>query len=221
MNEVITSILPHAVAVALSPIPIAALILVLLSNRARENSVFYLLGWVIALIVNVGFFSVAYQILPASGGSKSLAYVLLSLLLGIGLIFLALKQWQKRPKHGEEPQTPKWMAEIETFTPLKSFVLAFTLVTINAKNTIVNISAGITLGKDSTSLTELITGLTVFTTIGSLTIAVPVIAFLIYGDRLKGELKSLKDWFIYNSATILFVLFLILGASIISKAFNG
>ena len=221
MNEVVTSILPHAVGVALSPIPIAALILVLLSNRAKENSIFYLFGWVVALIVNIVFFSLVFQELPASSGQKSGIYTLATLLLGLGLLFLAFRQWQKRPKPGTEAQVPKWMSSIETFTPTKSFGLAFMLVTVNAKNTILNISAGVTLGKEATSLTELVAGVAVFTFVASLTIIIPVVGFLLYGDHLKTELNNLKDWFIYNSATILFVLFLILGVNLISKAFNG
>lgn len=221
MDTVIASVIPHAVAVALSPMPIAALILLLLSNKARSNSVAFLLGWMVALLINVGICIILFSEASNQTQSKSMLSSLISALLGITLLFLAFKQWRGRPKTGETPITPKWMQTLESFTPLKAFGVAFLLVTLNAKNTVLDIATGVIIGQKATSVSEGITALLIFTVIASSTIIIPVSAFLLYGNRLTHTLDSLKQWFMYNSATILFVLFLILGVSLLSKAFGG
>ena len=49
MGSAIGSILPQAIGVAISPIPIIAVILMLFSKRARSNSLAFLAGWVLAV----------------------------------------------------------------------------------------------------------------------------------------------------------------------------
>lgn len=56
MGEALSAILAPAVGVLISPFPIVGLILILLSNKARLNSVFYMLGWIIG---NAGVFLIA------------------------------------------------------------------------------------------------------------------------------------------------------------------
>jgi len=49
MGEVIGDVLPSALGVAISPVPIIAVILMLLAPRARAASVAYLIGWVVGV----------------------------------------------------------------------------------------------------------------------------------------------------------------------------
>ena len=51
MGSAISSILPQAIGVAISPVPIIAVILILFSQRARSNGPAFLVGWVLALAV--------------------------------------------------------------------------------------------------------------------------------------------------------------------------
>ena len=46
---------------------------------------------------------------------------MIKILLGVALLFLALRQWRSRPKPGEEPALPKWMAAIDTMTAGAAF----------------------------------------------------------------------------------------------------
>ena len=51
LSSVIGDILPQAVAVAISPVPIIAVILMLFSAKARANGIAFAAGWVVALTV--------------------------------------------------------------------------------------------------------------------------------------------------------------------------
>ena len=51
MGNSLGSILPMAIGVAISPVPIIAVILMLFTQRTRSNSIAFLVGWVLALVV--------------------------------------------------------------------------------------------------------------------------------------------------------------------------
>ena len=51
MGQAIGDLLPSAIGVALSPVPIIAVILMLGTPKARSNGPAFALGWVIGLIV--------------------------------------------------------------------------------------------------------------------------------------------------------------------------
>ena len=113
MGNAIGSILPQAIGVAISPVPIIAVILMLFSQRARSNGSAFLLGWVLALAVVGSIVLVLANLgkISAGGTPSTLAYVL-KLLLGLLFLLLAIRQWRGRPKAGEEPQMPRWMASL-------------------------------------------------------------------------------------------------------------
>jgi len=219
--SVITSILPHGAAVALSPMPIAALILLLLSNRAKLNSLSFLVGWVVAIYVNVGLFMIIFDSPVNSAGGQSTVMFYIHLILGIFLLAIAIKEWKMRPKAGVTPKTPKWMNAIDGMSPIMAFVIAFGLVTVNAKNTVIDIAAGVQIGQNTSNIVEAFTALSIYAFVASISILIPVVGFLILGNKLNSKLEDLKTWFLYHNASILFVLFLILGLSMISKAFGN
>jgi hypothetical protein len=51
MGEAIGQLLPFAVGVALSPTPIVAMILMLITPKARTNGIVFVLGWVLGISV--------------------------------------------------------------------------------------------------------------------------------------------------------------------------
>src|SRR5947209_8718624 len=148
MGNAIGSILPQAIGVAISPVPVIAVILMLFSQRARSNGPAFLVGWVLALAV-VGSIVLVLASLGkvSTGGTPStLAYVL-KLLLGLLLLLLSVRQWRSRPKAGEEPKMPKWMATIDTITAGKAFGLAALLVGANPKNLALTLAAALSIAQ--------------------------------------------------------------------------
>lgn len=220
MEKHIADILPYATAVALSPMPIAALILMLLSKRAKINSIAFSFGWILGLAVLVFIVSSLVglsdsDVHAATGFSIK---TLIDLVLGILLLILAFSQWKKRTKQGQEPSMPKWMSAIETFSPVKAFGIGFALATLNVKNTPMGITVGAVIS-DAGSAGSAV--LIVYLLLASSTITIPTIGFLLFGKKLEPGLEKLKTWLIGNNATIMFVLFLILGVVILSKALGN
>jgi threonine/homoserine/homoserine lactone efflux protein len=222
MGSAISSMLPQAIGVAISPVPIIAVILMLFSQRARSNGPAFLVGWVLALAL-VGSIVLMLANLGkiSTGGTPStLAYVL-KLLLGLLFLFLAMRQWRSRPKEGEEPQMPKWMATIDTITAGKAFGLAFLLAGVNPKNLALTLAAALSIAQAGASGAVPWIALLIFVMLASITVAGPVLYYLFAGQSAEKMLTSWKAWLIANNTTVMFVLLLVLGVALIGEGLGG
>ncbi len=97
LGEAIGDLLPSAVGVALSPVPIVAVILKLGTPRARTNGPAFAAGWVAGL-VTVGVIVLLVAGNADSSGDTSTAVDVVVLLFGVLLLAVAVKQWQGRPR---------------------------------------------------------------------------------------------------------------------------
>lgn len=61
----------------------------------------------------------------------------------------------------------------------------------------------------------------VFVVIASLTVAGPVVVYLLMGQKVAPALNSVKDWMAANNATIMVVLFLVLGTKMLGDGTAG
>ena len=90
MGQVIGDLLPLAVGVAISPIPIIAVILMLLAPKAGGTSAGFLVGWVVGIVVATTLFLLLAGTLDlGSSGEPSAAASWVKLVLGALLLLLA------------------------------------------------------------------------------------------------------------------------------------
>jgi hypothetical protein len=218
VGQGISEVLTFAVGVAISPVPIIAVILMLFSAKARVNGPVFLLGWVLALAV---VSTVAYVISDQSNAStSSTASDTISwgkIVLGVLFLLLAARQWKSRPAPGVEPEMPKWMAGIDALAPGKAFGFGVLLAGVNPKNLLLTVAAAAGLAQLGLSTTDVVVSLIVFVAVGSLTIAGPVVYYLVGGDKAKTELDSMKGWLATHNAAVMAVLFLVFGVDLIAK----
>ena len=213
LNAVIGDILPLALGVAISPIPIIAAILMLFSRRATGTSVGFLVGWILGIIVVTGVFTALSGSLTA-GSEASAGVSWTKIILGVLLLLFGLRQWRGR---NDAATTPKWMAAIDDFTPVKAFGLGFLLSAVNPKNLLMGIAAGVAIGSAGLSVGGEAAAIAVFTVIAASTVAVPVIAYLFAKQKMRGPLDAMKAWLQANNATVMAVLLLVIGVVLIGK----
>ena len=174
MGQAIGDLLPSAIGVALSPVPIIAVILILATPKARSNGPAFAVGWVLGLVI------VSVIVLLVAGGSddpdsgSSTAVDVIKLLLGLLFLVMAFKQWQGRPKPGEEATMPTWMSTVDRFAPGKSLVFGAALSGANPKNLALTVAAAASIAQAGLSGSESAIAVAVFVVIGSLTVAGPV-----------------------------------------------
>jgi len=213
MNAVIGEILPLALGVAISPIPIIAAILMLFSPRAGGTGGGFLVGWILGIIVVTGLFTALSGSLT-TGGDTEAGVSWTKIILGVLLLLVGLRQWRGR---SGDKATPKWMAAIDEFTPVKAFGLGFLLSAVNPKNLLMGIAAGVAIGSAGLSTGGEAVAIAVFTVIAASTVAVPVIAYLSAKQKMRGPLDAMKAWLQDNNATVMAVLLLVIGVVLIGK----
>lgn len=221
MREVIGQILPLAVGVAISPIPIIAVVLMLVTPRARANGPMFVIGWLIGLAaIGVIVLAIAGGVEASSSDSTSgVAWV--KLLLGAGLVSVALRQWRGRPHPGETATMPKWMDAIDTFSPVKALGAGVVLSAVNPKNLLLAVGAATAIGQSGISGTDQAVAYAVFTVIATVGVAIPVVIYFAMGDRAPALLASLKTWMGVHNNAIMAVLCLIIGVKLIGDAIGG
>jgi threonine/homoserine/homoserine lactone efflux protein len=219
--DAIGGLFPAAIGVALSPIPIVAVILMLDTPKARSNGPAFALGWVVGLsTVSVIVLLVAHGASdPDSASSTSVNWVT----LGLGVLFLSLagQQWRKRPKQGEEPVMPKWMNSIDGFTAPKALVLGLALSAANPKNLGLTLAAAASIAQAGLSAGEAAIAVTVFVVLGSITVVGAVLFYLVASKDDAKLLGTIKEFMTDHSAVIMMVILLILGAKLIGDGLSG
>jgi len=217
MGDAIGATLGYAVGIAVSPIPIAAVILMLFSGRARINSVTFMVAWVVGIAV-VTTVVVLIPGIEANDSESSDTTGWIKLVLGVLLLAVGVRQWRARPGPDEEPSTPGWMAKIDGLRPGAAFGLGFLLSALNPKNLLLAIAAGVSIGALALPTSETVGAVVVFTLIAAITVTVPVVAYLIAGKRLDSTLDRTKAWLISNNATVMAVLLVVFGVSLLGDA---
>ncbi|HEX6424953.1 MAG TPA: GAP family protein [Acidimicrobiales bacterium] len=219
MSQGISEILTFAVGVAISPVPIIAVILMLFSARAKVNGPMFLLGWAAALaVVSFAVYFAADAGDPATSSGASDAISWGQVVLGALLVVLALRTWRKRPAPGEQPDMPKWMGGIDGLAPGKALGLGLLLAGPNPKNLLLTVGAATSLSQLGLDPTDAVVSLIVFVVVGSLTIGLPVLYYLVGGDRAHATLDDLKAWLTLHNDAVMTVLFLVFGVKLIATA---
>lgn len=213
MANAIGQILGNAVGVAISPIPVIALILMLLSRAATKHALAFLLGWLVGL-TGMGLIVLAIGV-EASAGGESDSGGIVKIVIGALLLGLALRQWRARPQPGAEPTMPGWMAAIDEFTAVKALGLGLLVTVPNPKNLGLTVAAATTISGAGLDRGGEIVALLVFVGVASLTIIVPVVAYLVAGARAEAVLTSTQSWLLANHAAVMTVLFVVLGAKVL------
>jgi threonine/homoserine/homoserine lactone efflux protein len=222
MNGVIGDILPAAVGVAISPIPVIAAILMLLSPKARKTSLGFLAGWVLGIVLAVVVFALlAAGISPAASTGPQPVAGTIYLLVGVLLLVLGVLQWRRRPHGDTQPAMPKWMEAIDSMTAVRGMLLGAALAALNPKNLLLTVAAGTSIGAAKLGTGEATVAVIIFTVVASSTVAAPVVAFLVAAERMKKPLDDLGQWLVINNATVMSVLLLVLGVTQVSKGIGS
>jgi threonine/homoserine/homoserine lactone efflux protein len=222
MADAIGEVLPLAVGVALSPVPIIAVVLMLGTPRARTNGPAFILGWLVGLsLVGVIVLLVSSGADASDDDGPAMWVSILKLVLGVLLLGIAAHQWRGRPRRDTDASLPKWMETIDRFTPARSAAIAFALSGINPKNLVLTVGAAAAIAHTGASTGGQAVALAVFVVLGALGPGIPVAVYFLMGDRATHILDDLKSWMGRNNAAIMAVICLVIGAKLIGDGISG
>jgi threonine/homoserine/homoserine lactone efflux protein len=221
VGEAIGGVLAPAVGVALSPIPIVAVILMLATPKGRSNGAAFGLGWIVGLLgVSVAvltFTSGADDPTSTSADGTNSTLVI----FGVVLAVVGVRQWRKRPKAGAEPVMPAWMSTVDQFTAAKSLGLGIVLSAVNPKNLALTVAAAASISQSGADGVDALAAEVAFVVIASATVVGLVLAHLLAGDKVAGRLESLKTTMATHNAVIMAVICWVLAAKLIGDGTGG
>jgi hypothetical protein len=211
-----------AVGIAISPVPIIAVILMLFSARASRLGPAFMVGWIGGLLIGGAILlAVADPAGVSDDDGASTTSSIIHLALGLALVFLAYRQWQKRPKPGEHPELPKALQAVDKLSIPVALGMGALLSTINPKNLILLAGGATAIASVGLSTADAAIALLVFVLIASVSIIVPVVWYLVDRDRASHSLARLRDWLAQHNAVVMMVLLLVIGVSQIGTAISG
>lgn len=208
---------PLAAAIAASPFPVIPVILLLLTPRAAANGVGFVAGWAAGILVGTAAFVALAAVVD--GFDEPPTWVSWTrVALGAALVVLGVRQWLARAEEGD---APGWMRSLDDSTPGSAARLGVLLSAANPKILLLTAAAGLTIA--DAGLTGFATALTVvvFTLAGSVTVVLPVVTYLVLGERARGPLLRAEGWLVRHNATIMAVVVLVIGVVLVVNGVIG
>ncbi|OXR40085.1 hypothetical protein B7C42_07840 [Nocardia cerradoensis] len=218
MGAVLGDLLPLAVGVAISPIPIVAAILIILSANAARAGTGFAIGWVLGIVVVTTIFVVLSGTLSDSQDKQSSTVTAwIKIVLGIVLLGLAAMQWRSRSDTG----VPGWMRAIDTLSAVGAVGLGALLSAVNPKNLLLCVSAGVAIGTSGIGGGQAVIAVLVFTVIAAASVLVVVIGYLVAAERLREPLDRARRWLQANNHVVMAIVLLVMGAVVLGKGIGG
>lgn len=148
MNQ-LHDLLPLAVGMLISPLPIVAIVAIILAPRGRTAAPAYasvFIGVSLVFIVVGALTSAGSSSASPSGTAKTVSFIL-AIVLTLGFAALAIASWLSRPRHGQPPKAPAWLAALDSVTPAKAAALGLIMAVTNTKNIPLALKGGALIGE--------------------------------------------------------------------------
>ena len=224
MSALLLSLSPLIIGSALVPIQIIIDILLLKNPKqgllkasayvGGMTTLRLLQGLIFGLILTGGVSATAEE----SSGKGPIVSTLL-LVLGIFFLITAYKQWRKDDDPDAPP--PKWLAMMDSVTPLKAFGLGFGLLLIGAKFWVFTLTAiavigEAALGQPTSTLTYLL-----FVLLAESLLLIPILIRVILPQQSKSILEKTSAWLTHYNRPIVILISLVFGLLFMYQGASG
>jgi len=214
MADAIGRLLPLAVAMAISSVPILVTVLILLSPNARRSSFAFMIGWIVGIaLVFTGCVALS-QVLPtpvAHGSQEALGSAMI--VIGVALVALAVIGGL-RARRTRSSGVPRWMNAMGSLGPVRSAGVGL-ILNLRPKSLLLCAAAGLAVRSDRLASGELITVVVLFTLISASSVIGPVVVAAASPQRAQGWLRAMRAWIERNSAVVTTLILLLIGVVVI------
>ncbi|MBO1738000.1 GAP family protein [Leifsonia sp. TF02-11] len=236
MGQLVLDLVPLLFGILLSPLALMALIAVLVSARARTNGIAFALGWLagIALVLTICFLLFgALQV--RSVRHPPLWVPIVQLLVSAVLISGAVAVYRRGKARIEQmaaarsprqvaaaaPQLPGWLQQVESFRPIRTFLLGLGLFVLNPVDASCAIIAALDARQAAVDDTTAAVTLIVFGLVASLSIVAPVVIVVVRGRAAEPFLARIRTWVAGNTHVLNAALLLVIGVLQLQKSLSG
>jgi drug/metabolite transporter superfamily protein YnfA len=208
-------LLPLAVGMLISPLPIVAIVAIILAPRGRTAAPAYasvFIGVSLVFIIVGALTSAGSSSASPSGTAKTVSFIL-AIVLTLGFAALAIASWLSRPRHGQPPKAPAWLAALDSVTPAKAAALGLIMAVTNTKNIPLALKGGALIGEAHLPLLAAGGLCLALVVVGSLPLIVAASVATSGSAAVTKALERVKTEMIAHNAIIMTVLFAILAAN--------
>ncbi|MFK4729446.1 GAP family protein [Agromyces mediolanus] len=209
----LAQLVPLAAGVVISPLPIVAVVALLLSPRGRGNGLAFAaantgIGFAVTLVAALGTAG------AGAGGGHGDEFIVLGVtgLLAIGFAVLALLSWRGRPRGDAPPKPPGWLAAVDALTPARAAGLGVLMAVTNSKNLPLELKAGAIIGAHDLAPIAVVGLAALFALGAGLGVILPTALAATGAPAITAGLGRLKEEMIRHNAWIMTVLFAVLAA---------
>jgi Sap, sulfolipid-1-addressing protein len=183
--------LPYAAGVAVSPIPIAAILLLLTGRGATANGLSFLGGWVVGVAVPTVLFVALIDRADVTD-SDPLWITVAELALGAAFLLAAAVVWARRHRHAERDLP--WVENVDRFTTARSAGLGVVLSGANPKVVALSLGAALALAQANADGASIAGGVALFTVVGTLGVVAPLALYVVAPARAGAVLVRGRAW---------------------------
>lgn len=203
--------LPLAIAVALSPFPIVAVVILLARPDGLAAGTGFAAGWIASLGL------VTLLLTFALGGLDGLGIAMagwLQVLVGLLLLAAAAAKWSGRPRADEAAPVPRWMRPLATAAPSRTAMYGVALGA-NPKNLALAAAAASSIIERSLWGPVALIAAAIFVALGSLAVIGAVVARSLGGAQAVRRLETTQAFMLRYNNVIMMVIFLFLGLEVL------
>ncbi|MCD5348322.1 GAP family protein [Agromyces sp. H3Y2-19a] len=208
-------VVPIAVAVAASSVPILVTLSILLSPNGDRVAGPFLAGWLVGMTALVIGCTALAQVLPRQGSQREpeQAVGIAEIIVGALIIVVAIVGRLRAPRTPAD-QPPKWLGRISRLGPGEAFTLGAVL-NIRPKSLLLVVAAALSIRGAGLTAVESVVVIACFVVIGASTVAVPIVSAKVAPRRTAPRLTSMRDWMSRNSRSITGLILVVIGVFVI------
>lgn len=214
-------LLPAAIGVALSPLPIVAVILILGTPRARIIGPLFAIGWITGLAVLSTLVVILGDGRLSNRGEPGTLLSWGRVLIGVVLVIFAARIWKRRPRPGESAPLPRWMETLGAVHPRRATLVGAALSSANPLNVALTTAAAAAIVQREQDAVHDALGIIVFVVLGSLTVAGPALWYLLDPQRALRRLVAVRNFMSSHNAAIMATLLVVLGVKLMWNGLRG
>lgn len=219
MLSALGQVLPIAVAVALSSVPVTATILILLSPRRNISGMAFLIGWVIGLSMVVVAATLGARALPLSSlRSQQTAFGIAGIVIGAALLTFGIAS-VVRAIRLPAVRGVTWLRALGSIGPHASFAVAL-LLNVRPKGLLLGVAAGLAIaGNQLPPRDAVLTGI-FYIVISASTVAIPIITTVAMPDRMQPQLVRAQGWLEQNGRLVTALLMVLIGVVLLGAGLS-
>lgn len=211
-------LLPYSLPVALSPLPVIAVLMLLLAPGGNRGGVCFLAGRFTALILLTFLLSLLIGEIDHTAANRG-SRVWLRLALGL-ILLAAAARTVLRPSPPRK-DVPGWMRSFQNASPTRAALLGVLLTAVNLKELALVAGAGIILGAADLSPSQSLVLAIVFAGLSALGVALPVAWSLAVTEERRSDLVRVRDRLVQNSGVVMAAVLAVVGAMLIGGALRS